>query len=227
MTAWGSVLSNPASPGSINVNFTRAMVGLFNPGGDATLNSVGVYMHDTNTGTYRLAVYQGGTSDTNPAGATLIWQSGQLTAPGASGWDDEAASGTLVNNTRTWIFIKDNDNNVVLQTTSSSGERSNATTGGRVAVYEHTGGDDETASFPATMNNGSQDSYTAWYRMRLDYTLGGGGGGGYPFGALAGKGALAGWGGLAGRGGGLAGFVKIGNIYRPKRWLWTPVPQGA
>lgn len=44
-------------------------------------------------------------------------------------------------------------------------------------------------------------------------------------GGLAGKGFLAGRGGLAGIGGGLAGFVKIGNIFRPKRWLWAP--QGA
>ena len=50
------------------------------------------------------------------------------------------------------------------------------------------------------------------------------------FGGLAGRGGLAGPGGLAGFGGGLAGFIKIGNIYKPKRWLWTPrglAPQGA
>ena len=57
-----------------------------------------------------------------------------------------------------------------------------------------------------------------------------GGGGSGAFGQLAGRGGLAGYGGLAGFGGGLAGFVKLGNIYRPKRWLWLPrglVPQGA
>lgn len=49
------------------------------------------------------------------------------------------------------------------------------------------------------------------------------------FGGLAGHGGLAGPGGLAGIGGGLAGFVKLGNIYRSKRWLWLPrglAPQG-
>lgn len=70
------------------------------------------------------------------------------------------------------------------------------------------------------------DTRTAW-RKGIDD---GASAAAQPIGALAGQIGGAGLPRLAGFRGGLAGFVKVGNIYRPKRWLWLPpglAPQGA
>jgi len=78
-----------------------------------------------------------------------------------------------------------------------------------------------------TLTDSSGSGVTDWVAMGISFPLAASSSAG-ALGGLAGAGFLAGGGGLAGLGGGLAGFVKIGNIYRPKRWLAPRLaPQGA
>jgi hypothetical protein len=98
--------------GRRSVNGTYINGGLF--GATAgTLDSVSIFGDEDGGGfnKYRLAVYQGGTSDVNPAGASLIWDSGEQTCPsGAAAWRTVNAGGqALAANTRTWVCVRTGD----------------------------------------------------------------------------------------------------------------------
>lgn len=80
-----------------------------------TLTDVHVYAAGWVGGAkFRLAVYQGG-SASDPTGATLVWESGEITdTNGTAGW--RAAVGTWsqtvtgsLTASRTWIFVKNSD----------------------------------------------------------------------------------------------------------------------
>lgn len=98
--------------GRRSVNATLVNGGLFGASA-GTLDSVSVFGDRDGVGfdKFRLAVYQGGTSDTNPAGATLVWDSGEQTCPsGAAAWITINAGGqALAANTRTWVALRTAD----------------------------------------------------------------------------------------------------------------------
>jgi hypothetical protein len=98
--------SDGSMGGTSNTWITGGMFGA----SAGTLTSVSFYgsRYDADFRFARLAVYQGGASDTNPAGASLIWDSGQLeiTGPGAQWWTFDADDSALAANTRTWLAIR-------------------------------------------------------------------------------------------------------------------------
>ena len=98
--------------GRRSINGTYILGGAFGASG-ATLDSIAVFGDEDGGGfnKYRVAIYQGGTSDTNPAGASLIWDSGEQTCPaGAAAWRTvTAASQALAASTRTWFAIRTGD----------------------------------------------------------------------------------------------------------------------
>lgn len=149
------------------------MGGLFAPGANATLDSIEAYRNSAGTAApVRLFVYQGGTSDTNPNGATLIAE-GTVTLNTNPGWNTVVTSGeTLQNNTRTFIGIKGNDTlEGIAYHTSSAQAGDFFATHGRIDLTGVTGTSDETIAMPATMDNTGATTGAFWYSLRINYTL--------------------------------------------------------
>lgn len=112
MANFGTDSTQTAHDGRRSINLTMICGGLFGASA-GTLDSVSIFGDEDGGGfnNYRLAVYQGGTSDTDPAGATLVWDSGEQTCPaGAAAWRTvAAASQALAASTRTWVAVRTGD----------------------------------------------------------------------------------------------------------------------
>lgn len=103
--------TNPAATPSASYGFGATVVcgGTFGASA-GTLGMLSVYLQrfDATFRFGRAAIYQGGASSTDPAGATLVWDSGNYSV-GTAGfhWEDITAGGeSLSANTLTWIALR-------------------------------------------------------------------------------------------------------------------------
>ena len=172
MSAWGRSTITGSTTG---INGCIGHAGLFNPGSNGTLDSVELYFDTaTDLTMVRAAVYQGGLSDIDASGATLLEDLG-VGSGSVAGWHvfTSISNPTLTDNTRTWIVYRgDNGTGVGLVVYStSSADAGDFYTTGRVTLTGQTGLSDETIAFPATMDNTGASAGSYWYAIRLNYTL--------------------------------------------------------
>jgi hypothetical protein len=169
---------------------------------NATLDSVEVYGRDNGTATLRVAVYEGGTSNTDFQGATLVWDSGAssvLEGVASNQWNTITAGGeSLTSGTRLWLAIKGLGGALRYRTPDlENGDWEDQTD------RDSTIDNDTSVAFPSTLANAPDGGTGYSIKSVINYTESGGASVG-PFGALSGEGGLAGMGGIAGKGGGLA-----------------------
>jgi len=142
------------SPASSGMNLSQAC--LRNQGG---------------TGDVRIAVYQGGSLATGPAGATLIEDLGIISGDSSSSWfcASTGSSPAMAASTVTWIFIKTNDNSLwELKYSTSSGDAGDFQTG-QGMWYGDSLDKDETVAYPSTYPADSTGFGGAWYSAYLSY----------------------------------------------------------
>ncbi len=118
MATFGSVNNSSTENSDGNSRFTG---GVMTEAG--TLTDLAVYANGwTGGATFRFAIYQGGTAG-DPTGATLIWDSGQVSdTNNTAGWRTMTGSYSLspsgaLTASRTWIFIRCNDGGFYLTNT--------------------------------------------------------------------------------------------------------------
>lgn len=133
----------------------------------AVLESLSVYKGSAPDATFRLALYSGGTSDTDPDGASLIADSGEFLASGSAGWYTALISGSPAIPESTRLFL------VGRQSTYSRTSDQPADMLSRLQISGHTGNQDTSAAFPATMNNtsvtlNSTGAYLVYLTYRVD-----------------------------------------------------------
>lgn len=172
MAIWGG---NSSLNGSdFGISWCRAMAGDFAPGSDQQLDSVEIYLGGFTADAIRVAVYEGGTSDTDPNGATLVEDLGDQ-VPGATGYltFTSATNPTLTNNTRLWIVAKgENAGNQTRASTNSSDAEDFYSAQGRIELTGQTGGADDGLAYPSVMDNTGASASNFWYAWRLNYSSG-------------------------------------------------------
>ena len=172
-TLWGYTQAVDASNSQTNGNII-AGVGTFGAISNAYVTELAFYNIQTTSRATRMAVYQGGTSDTNPFGATLITE--LAITGGGIGWVTGTVTGApaLAANTRTWVVCK---NSVGLPYTNSYTNKGDFNaTNGRVVVIGATNTPDQTLPFPVTMDNTSTTTVSWGVHLRMGYDVSGGGG---------------------------------------------------
>ena len=139
-----------------------------------TLTEFHVWLQSGFPGTesWRLAVYQGG-SATDPSGATLIWDSGQLNVNiSASAWTTATTMGATPSGSLaaayTWLMVKLNDGQIALNESDrgdfdSGSYRSTAVSG------------DASVAYPATWPSDTTHTGAEAIKAFITYTEGGGG----------------------------------------------------
>lgn len=149
-------------------------VGTFDVVAGATLDSISIYLPAGEQATpLRMAVYEGGTSNTNPLNATLIHDTGSLTTGvSAAGYHTIAVAGSpaLSSGVRTWICAR---------AAGWAFQRFTSATGsdfvGRVQDTDETGSGSASTAFPATVNNTTQTSSSGVFLFYLTYSTPAGG----------------------------------------------------
>jgi hypothetical protein len=137
-----------------------------------TLDSVTVEV-GIDAGAARVAVYAGGTSDTDPTNATLVVDLG-LIGNGTGNLTLTAGGQSLTAGTRYWLALKSNDG------ASWRARKTDATVGGNfAAAARQTTGEsaDETAAWSASIASGTVTNTGATLTWYMTYTASGGGGG--------------------------------------------------
>jgi hypothetical protein len=114
-----------------------------------TLTSLSIYCElDFGGGEYRPAVYQGGASDTDFTGATLVWDGGAQAATDPVSWKTITAGNQALSATRTWLLVKSNGN---MRLWYCTGADIGDLVSGSLAPTGQAGFDnDPTIAFPAT-----------------------------------------------------------------------------
>jgi hypothetical protein len=167
-TNWGGDALTSAVNGAVTQ--TVWSVGTFDVVSGATLDSISIYLPSGESATsLRMAVYTGGTSDTNPNGATLVHDTGSLTTGvSTEGWHTIAVAGSpaLSSGVRMWIAAR---------AASWSFHRATSNTGsefvGRVQATDETGSGAAGTAFPATVDNTTQSSSGGSYLFYLTYSV--------------------------------------------------------
>jgi len=163
-TNWGITTTGPSKVG---VNHNRAMGGISPSGDELRIESLSFYVDTSGTAneTMRVGIYEGG-SLTNPEGANLIWDAGDLTAA-ASGWIKLTATANInwSRKTPTWIAWRGKPLFGIRYTSSSTASEDFQTGRGRWASTADT----TSTAWPAVYPAGG--SFTnAWYSTYLTYT---------------------------------------------------------
>jgi hypothetical protein len=121
----------------------------------------------------RVAVYTGGSLD-NPIGATLLEDLGQMTLADGKQFHGKLSDHTpsIPKNTPVWVAFK-HDTGAPTVYYNSSGEPyfDFQTERGRAQITGATGGTDQTAGFPTTLD-GTAAFSSSWYSYYLTYTVG-------------------------------------------------------
>ncbi len=183
MTTWGNSNTNGGTEATWFTNSCRALRGTFPNVADATLVSVSINLRRASASldrVFRLAVYTGGTSDTDPTGATLLEDLGELsTGTGASAdvlttyTANSVSSPTIPANTRVWLFGKHNFASLSMRTGNT--RTTELSTGWRnvVGMASNSSGTAFESTVPSVTTGGSDTTQEfSWW---LDYTIGGGG----------------------------------------------------
>jgi len=167
-TNWGGDTLTSSLSGAVTQ--TVWSVGTFDVVSGATLDSISIYLPSGESSTsLRMAVYTGGTSDTNPNGATLAHDTGSLTTGVATeGWYTIAVAGSpaLSSGVRMWIAAR---------AASWSFHRATSVSGsefvGRVQATDETGSGAAGTAFPATVNNTTQSNSGGAYLFYITYSV--------------------------------------------------------
>lgn len=159
-----------------SAGYVWCVPGTFPATSGATLSSASINARRGDGGTVRLrvAIYQGGASDSDPTGATLIEDLGVLEFASSTFVTTtltSASNPALTASTRTWFFMKQDYNGFVYRdTTSPSGE---IATGYLVVLSGMS--EDYTAAFPGTVPSVSVAGDVGDLSVWLTYAEGGGG----------------------------------------------------
>lgn len=168
MPNWGndSVETSTTTP-----NWTRALGGTSPNIDNMIINSVSIYVGLAHTQQMRLAVYSGGTLDTNPAGATLLYDYGVTSGSGTSTFlTITGPEIVLPKNTPIWIAFRNNGGYLAHYVNSSPVGSDFQTARGRWNSADLDG--DETSSFPSTWPTDSGGSFgNFWYSLYLTYSI--------------------------------------------------------
>lgn len=146
---------------------------------DGTLDSVHAFFQDLGSSdSYRFAIYEGGTSDTDITGATLVWQSSQVDTEfsGSGEWQSVAAgSESLTGSTRYWVVVHTASSSPTFSVASPDNGDLNL----RCMFYLSSKGY-LTGGFPSTAvaTDGNASTIQS-VKAYITYTAGGGGGGGF------------------------------------------------
>ncbi len=152
----------------VGVNFCRALPGTSPNVANMILKSISVYESTGSASdSIRVALYSGGTSDTNPSGASLIFGA-LLSGAGGAGWKVASAGDeSIPQNTRIWVGLKGSSTDLGVQYSMDSGDRGDFKTDGR---YESSVvSNDENTAWPNPWPADSGSSSTAWYSIYLTY----------------------------------------------------------
>ncbi|UCD26834.1 MAG: hypothetical protein JSV75_01550, partial [Candidatus Bathyarchaeota archaeon] len=152
---------------STTVTNCRLMGGMSPNIDDLTLKNVSIYI--SGSGSIRLAVYQGGSLASGPAGATLVYDFGTVTPSGVGWVTATGANVSLAKNETTWIGWKGNDGTVNVFYDTSWDSASDFQSGnGR---FDSSGESiDETDGWDSTFPSGGSYS-TYWYSAYLTYEV--------------------------------------------------------
>lgn len=168
VTEWGytAAVDNDTSGSNTNI---IAGVGTFGAISDAFVTNLAFYNGSGTSRAVRMAVYQGGTSGTNPNGATLITELA-ITGSGI-GWVSGTVAGSpaLTASTRTWVMCKTTAGLSYVSSFGSYGDYNG--TAGRVTVIGATNTNDHTLAFPATMDNSSTTTNNWGVHLRMSYDI--------------------------------------------------------
>ena len=160
------------TPGSANGSINGAYYAAFIMPENGTLDSISINV-GIDSGAARFALFAGGTSNTDPTGATLVVDCGLI--PNGTDVRTFTASGqALTSGTRYWISWKSNDN-------ASYRIRRELSLLGNFAAFAYTTTgetSDETVAYTSPVPSGTLASTGATYTAYITYTAGGGGGGG-------------------------------------------------
>lgn len=159
-----------ASRGSANAYFTSVTMPE-----DGTLDSMSAFLFDLGSSDdYRYAVYTGGTSDSDINGATLVWDSGLITAaPTSSAFNTITAGGeSLSSGARLWLAVHTNSSVVTYTVASPDHGDLNLRTDYWASGLGYLAG-----GFPSTAGSATGAiSTTQAVKAFITYTAGGGGG---------------------------------------------------
>ena len=174
MPTFGTSPVSPTTSGATTATIFN--FGTFPTVSGATLDSISLYITNLEGSTnVRLAVYQGGSSDTNPNGATLIGETAQVNNGGtANAYGTFAISGSpaLTSGARTWIVAKAASNDF---TWSRSGAGDMGDIVRRNTLTGETGALSTSTAFPSTLDNSGigTASTTSAYMLYLTYSVSG------------------------------------------------------
>lgn len=143
---------------------------------NGTFDSMSMYV-GLDFGAGRAALYAGGTSDTDPTGATLVEDLGLI--PNGEGWQVMPSSGAhaLTQGTRYWVAAKSNDDSAFrIARDPAPGGGVNALGDFADDSYRTTGEDaDETVAWSSAIAAGTLTNQTNTYSWYITYTADGGG----------------------------------------------------
>lgn len=174
MPTWGQTsTTNATNNASFSTTF-RMMGGTSPNVSGMTLDSVSVDFSGSGQ-SLRVAVYSGG-SLSDPVGATLVEDLGQITINGARQfWTVNSASNpSIAANAPLWIAVKQGAGATGYWSTSSTDAGDFQTARGRNNHTGQTNGTTVTAAFPSTLD-GTASFTSAWYAWYLTYSTGGSG----------------------------------------------------
>jgi hypothetical protein len=163
----GTTFGTQSSSGTVTDAAVNAI--MFPAVDNALLESVSIYTGTA--GAVRIGVYQGGTSDTDPDGATLIGETGNQTIVSTGQYTELLITGSpaLVASTRTYIICRGRGMSRI-----DTGSPNVGDTIARSVITGLTGGSDEAIAMPATMDNTGitfSDSGSRAYMMYLTYRV--------------------------------------------------------
>jgi hypothetical protein len=170
MPTWGQTsTTNATNSGSFGSTF-RMMGGTSPNTSGMTLQSVSLDFSGTGQ-SIRVAVYTGGTSLSDPVGATLVEDLGQITINGTRQfWTvNSSTTPSIPQNASLWIAVKQGTGATGYWSTSSADAGDFQTARGRFQMSGQTNGTDPTLAFPSTLN-GTSSFALFWYAWYLTYS---------------------------------------------------------
>lgn len=138
---------------------------------NGTLDSIVVYVAQKfSNPNYQVDLYEGGTGEGDPEGATLVYDSGEQSTPASAAWETVTASSeSLTSGTRYWIQVRlDGSTNLARVTSTDSGDLEIGSPSGTyrltAAPLPGTAAD---ATFPSGATN---QSYTTTIKAAINYS---------------------------------------------------------
>ena len=119
-TAGASISPNTTTSASRS-GTNAAFLSSLTLGESGTLSSFSVFVDQNfSNPNYRVAVYAGGTSDSDPNGATKVWESSVQTAPADPAWVTITADNSALSAGRLWLLIAIDSATFCFSTTENS-----------------------------------------------------------------------------------------------------------